>query len=238
MSSRTQSPGSKIVNRIDDTAADPSIQWGGSPVNPSGTGIRGTDATVVTSINGTDRITATSTGVAIAGTQTVSSTLNVVGNFSVATNKMTVDAATGNTIIAGTLGVTGDVAIATNKVTIAAATGNTAIAGTLGVTGAATAASVAIGGGTVITKVLKGTVSIAITALLTNTQADVAVALTGAAAGDIVVVTPLDAAMEAGVAIVAAWVGSADHITVRVANIGAGTLTGSTTNFSYMIVKS
>ena len=64
----------------------------------------------------------------------MSSTLNVVGNFSVATNKLTVAAATGNTVIAGTLGVTLDFAVATNKFTVTAANGNTLVAGTLDVT--------------------------------------------------------------------------------------------------------
>lgn len=46
--------------------------------------------------------TLTSTGAFVA-----SSTANVVGNFSVATNKFTVAAASGNTLVAGTLNVTG-----------------------------------------------------------------------------------------------------------------------------------
>ncbi len=41
------------------------------------------------------------------GAATFGSTANVVGNFSVATNKLTVAAASGNTVVAGTLGVTG-----------------------------------------------------------------------------------------------------------------------------------
>lgn len=63
---------------------------------------------------------------------------NVDGNFSVATSKFTVAAASGNTAVAGTLGVAGNFAVATDKFTVAAATGNTVIAGTLSVTGIAT----------------------------------------------------------------------------------------------------
>lgn len=47
----------------------------------------------------------------------------------------------GAVTMASTLALAGDFALATNKVTMAAASGNTAIAGTLGVTGAATLAS-------------------------------------------------------------------------------------------------
>lgn len=89
----------------------------------------------------------------ISGTSssaTLPGTLNVVGNFSVATNKFTVTAASGNTAVAGTLAVTGAVtmsstanvvgnfSVATNKFTVTAASGNTAIAGTLGIAGVTT----------------------------------------------------------------------------------------------------
>lgn len=44
---------------------------------------------------------------AVAGAVSLSSTLNAAGNFSVATNKFTVAAASGNTVVAGTLAVAG-----------------------------------------------------------------------------------------------------------------------------------
>jgi hypothetical protein len=55
-------------------------------------------------------------------------TLNSVGDFSVATNKFNVTAATGNTTVAGTLDSAGDFSVATNKLTVASATGNTTLA--------------------------------------------------------------------------------------------------------------
>lgn len=67
-----------------------------------------------------------------------SGALNSVSDFSVATDKLTVAAASGNTAIAGTLAVTGNVAVNTDKFTVAAASGNTLVAGTLAVTGAST----------------------------------------------------------------------------------------------------
>lgn len=111
-----------------------------------------------------------------AGNMTVDASGNIVGvggdfsgagdfagNFSVATNKFTVAAATGNTVIAGTLLVTlqadfsanldanlgadvsggnltldaNDFLVNTNKFTVDGATGNTIVAGTFGVTGIA-----------------------------------------------------------------------------------------------------
>lgn len=75
---------------------------------------------------------------AASGNTAVAGTLNSVGNFSVATNKLTVAAASGNTVVAGTLGVTSDVAVNTNKFNVTASSGNTTVAGTLGITGATT----------------------------------------------------------------------------------------------------
>lgn len=97
-------------------------------------------------------------GGALTGTVGTAKTINSVGNFSVATNKLTVAATTGNTAIAGTLGVTGalsgtsgafsttlgctgNFAVNTNKFSVAATTGNTLVAGTLGITGATSGTS-------------------------------------------------------------------------------------------------
>lgn len=50
-------------------------------------------------------------GITTTGALAVGTTANIVGNFSVATNKFTVAASSGNTVVAGTLGVTGLVSI-------------------------------------------------------------------------------------------------------------------------------
>jgi hypothetical protein len=100
------------------------------------------------------------------------------------------------------------------------------------------ASGVAMGGGTAITKVLKGTVSVTVAALLTGTQADVEVTIAGVGPTDTIVVTPLAAAMEASLGIVGAFYSTANKIKIRTANLGAGTLTGSTTLFNYTITQS
>ena len=85
---------------------------------------------------GTDSAFKLATGSAqVAGTFDVTGAFTLGGNFSVATNKFTVNATSGNTLVAGTLDSTGNFAVATNKFTVAAASGNTAVAGTLNVTG-------------------------------------------------------------------------------------------------------
>lgn len=62
--------------------------------------------------------------------------VNTTGNFSVATDKLTVASATGNTAAAGTLACVGNFAVNTNKFSVLAASGNTTVAGTLSVAGA------------------------------------------------------------------------------------------------------
>lgn len=70
-----------------------------------------------------------------SGAATVGTTLGVTGNFSVATNKFTVDASNGNALAAGTLNATGNFEVGAAKFTVAAASGNTVVAGTLDVAG-------------------------------------------------------------------------------------------------------
>jgi hypothetical protein len=73
-----------------------------------------------------------------ATTGAFSSTLSAAGDFSVNTNKFTVNATSGNTLVAGTLDVTSNLAVNTNKFTVNATNGNTVVAGTLSVAGITT----------------------------------------------------------------------------------------------------
>jgi hypothetical protein len=99
--------------------------------------------------------------------------------------------------------------------------------------------SVKIGSaGTALTRILKGTVAVTLAATAAAAEEDVSLTITGAAAGDIVIMTPLNASMETGVAIVAAWVSAADTVKVRISNVHSSGLTGSTQNWSYCIIKS
>ena len=98
--------------------------------------------------------------------------------------------------------------------------------------------SVSIGGGTQITKILKGTVAVTVAADLAAAEEDISVTIAGAAAGDTVIMTPLDAAMETGVGVLAAWVSAANTVKIRVTNASGSTLTGSTANWQYCIIKS
>lgn len=70
---------------------------------------------------------------ATSGNTTVAGTLLAKGNFAVNTSKFTVDASNGNTVVAGTLTSTGNFTVGSNKVVVTAASGNIAIAGDIAV---------------------------------------------------------------------------------------------------------
>jgi hypothetical protein len=94
------------------------------------------------------------TNATVGGTLGVTGATGVDGNFDVATNRFTVQAATGNTAVAGTLGVTGNTTLSTvdatglasldggidvdGAFTVADTTGNVSTSGTLAVTGITT----------------------------------------------------------------------------------------------------
>ncbi len=107
-----------------------------------------------------------------------------------------------------------------------------------------TVSNVTVGGlkvastGTLLTKVLKGTISVTVAALTAGAEADVSVTIAGAAAGDIVLMTPLDASMETGVSVGAIWVSAANTVKIRMSNLHSSTLTGSTALWSYCIIQS
>jgi hypothetical protein len=83
------------------------------------------------------------TNATVGGTFGVTGATGVDGNFDVATNKFTVQAATGNTAVAGTLDATGLASLdggidVDGAFTVADTSGNISTSGTLGVTGTST----------------------------------------------------------------------------------------------------
>lgn len=93
--------------------------------------------------------------------------------------------------------------------------------------------------GTKLTKIIKSTVSVVIPAVTAASLADVEVTVTGATAGDVVVATPLAAAMETDLGIVGAFVSQADKVKIRfINNDGSNAATGSTSNFQILLIRS
>lgn len=110
-------------------------------------------------------------------------------------------------------------------------------------TGAVTATTVSastsltVGSGTAITKILKGTVSVTVAALTAASEADVTVTGTSSVAGDAVIITPPNAAAETGLGVALCWVPASGSITIRMSNFSGSTLTGSTSNWTYTLIR-
>lgn len=93
--------------------------------------------------------------------------------------------------------------------------------------------------GTQLTKIVKGTTSVVVGTTAAGAEADITATVTGAAAGDLVKLTPPAAAAETGLSVALVWVSAANTITIRISNLNASNaLVGSTTNWTYLLVQS
>lgn len=125
----------------------------------------------------------------------------------------------GNTSVTGTLASSGNFAVNTNKFTVAASSGNTAVAGTLAVTGAASAASLNLGGATLL-DVLTNTASLDFGATAAGTCDALTITVTGATDGDPVVLGVPEALMSASAyQTIQGFVSAADTVTVKRCNL-------------------
>lgn len=119
------------------------------------------------------------------------------------------------------------------------------VVSTNGFTGDVTATTVAattsatVGSGTAITKILKLTCSGVVATTAAGALADISLTAAGATAGDTVIATPLDAAVETNIEILGAWVSATNTVKVRIRNNhGSSALTGSTTNWQVCLIRS
>lgn len=113
-----------------------------------------------------------------------------------------------------------------------AITGNTA-----GVhTGGVVSDSVNIGSGGALTFVKKVAVSVNPASINTVTLAEETVTVTGAAAGDIVVVSP-PAALDAGIAVVGAFVSAANTVKLRLYNSTGGSVDIAAGNWVFGLIR-
>ena len=110
---------------------------------------------------------------------------------------------------------------------------------TVAVTGAfSAAASVAVGGGTAITKIVKGTVTVDPADLASVTAADKDITIAGAAVGDMVILHPPATALTAGFLICQAWVSATDTVTVRFYNASGGAINIASGTWAYCLIRS
>lgn len=89
----------------------------------------------------------------------------------------------------------------------------------------------------VLTLTKKSTVSVTVAALNAAAEADVDVTISGAKVGDSIVIAPRDAAAETGL-MWNAWVSATDTVTIRMTNASGSSLTGSTSNWDYLLISS
>ncbi len=110
------------------------------------------------------------------------------------------------------------------------------VTGAIAATTITASASLAVGATpATIKKIGSGVVSVNAGTLAAQTAVDVSVTITGAAPGDIVQIMPLDASMEAGLAVQAVWVSATSTVKIRLFNNNAVVaLTGGAQNWTYL----
>lgn len=92
--------------------------------------------------------------------------------------------------------------------------------------------------GTQITKIVKGTVSVNPSSLLTGTGEILEVTLTGAAVGDAVILHPPAAGLTTGLQICQAYVSAADEVKIQIWNPTGGTINEAAADWIYTLIRS
>lgn len=167
------------------------------------------------------------------------------------------EAVEGNFAIGGTLDVTGtsalgdDVTVTGDVAAVAgvfsgnieavdgAFSGDVTVGDDLTVTGDIVGATAAIGtGGTVITKIQKGTIaSVNPDEIASGAAAEITVTITGAAAGDALVINP-PAALEAGLIVGSARVTDTNEAKFRIFNAAGEAVNAASATWTYILFKS
>lgn len=87
-----------------------------------------------------------------------------------------------------------------------------------------------------LTLLMEGTIAVDPASALTQTTQEVALTIAGVAAGDLVIMN-LPASFESGLAFAGCYVSATNTVKVRIANISAGTIDGSSRNWSYAVLR-
>lgn len=117
-----------------------------------------------------------------------------------------------------------------------AVTSTNGFVGSLAATTITASTSAVIGGsGATIKGIYSAAISVVVGTNAAAAEADVSLTITGVRAGDLVLLAPIDAAVETGVGICAVWVSANDTVKVRFTNLNAAlALNGSTANWNYV----
>jgi len=98
-------------------------------------------------------------------------------------------------------------------------------------------ASLKTGGGTSITKIVKGTVAIDPASIAGYTISDLTFTLTGAVVGDALLLNP-PSGINVGLEVLEYYVSAADQITIRFRNATADAIDQASGNWTYCLIRS
>lgn len=99
-------------------------------------------------------------------------------------------------------------------------------------------AGIKAGSGTVITKIVKGTIAVDLASVAAGAVTEVTLTISGAAVNDIVIMNPLAAGGTAGICFGGARVSAADTVKLRVINGSAGTIDEASQLWDYCLIRS
>lgn len=142
----------------------------------------------------------------------------------------------GNLTVSGTTTLQPD-DIATTDLTLS---GDLSVGDDASVTGDLAAGTAAVGsGGTVITLIKKGSVTVDLPNVVAAANAvDVSITVTGAAVNDIVWLQPPAAALTAGLQLLQAWVSATNTVKIRVYNPTGGDINEASSTWNYALIRS
>jgi hypothetical protein len=96
--------------------------------------------------------------------------------------------------------------------------------------------SVAVGGGTAITKILSAAAELDFPSIASQSSANLTITVTGAGTNSVVAVSKADGALT-GHIVLEAWVSSADTVTVRALNATAGAIDPATGSYRVTVFQ-
>ena len=112
-----------------------------------------------------------------------------------------------------------------------------ALTGAVTATTASASTSLTVGGGSAITYIKKGTIAVDAGSCGDNDIVEVSLTITGAAAGDTVIMNPPAAGQTAGLGFAGAYVSSANTVKLRLINVSGGTVDEGSLTWEYCLIR-
>jgi hypothetical protein len=113
-----------------------------------------------------------------------------------------------------------------------------ALTGAVTATTASASTSLTVGGGTAITKIVRGQVTLDPADVAATTVADQNITITGATANDTVIINPPTTAVTAGLLVCQAHVSASNTVTVRLYNTTGSGIDLASGSWTYCLIRS